>query len=165
MNRYRSAAVAASLALALVVPGSALAANVTGTTTETFSLSSSVSMTAPASVTYTTVGATASGKFTLSNIATNAVAGVTVTGQFYDFTGPALISANKRTLGTSDAPTGGIIAGDVKYPAIVDQSTPVVILLHPSALAASRATWGMEVAPVTVPGTYSGSIDFNAVTN
>jgi hypothetical protein len=163
VNRFRSAAIAASLALALAVPASALAASTTGTTTEAVNVGLTVSMVVPASVTYTVIGGHATGELALTDLGTNNTGGMYVQGTFSALTGPVTIPYTSRTISTVAA-GGGLVMANLFAPALEAGEPAVRIMQTDAPVAAGTASWGMDIAGMTVPGVYSGSIVFMAAT-
>lgn len=155
-----------ALAVALALPTSALAVTAGGTTAESITLASTISLTVPASVAYTVTGGVASANVDLSNIATDNALGLTVFATFSAVTGPATIGVAQRQWqhnGGGDTWTG--TTTDYAYGAITDAGQGYSIAASIAPVAPKTLSYASAIRTVTIPGTYSGSIAFSAVTN
>jgi hypothetical protein len=170
------------LAFALALPASTLAVEVTGTTNESFTLAApSISMTVPGSVGYDVSSeiSRASGAIHVTNISTSNDTGLKIEARFSVLSKTMVgAEATPLTIATTnrefDAATNLSGAGflppeelvTLGSGAIANATTWYTIADHGSAIPDPlAAAWTMFIYTVTVPGDYTGSIDFKASTN
>jgi hypothetical protein len=167
----RKLAVILALALALALPTSALAATSTGTTTETIDNAATISMTVPATITYTlqsgTTWQSVSG-LAISNLTSNNPTGYTVKATFSDFTGTpsGTISVSNRGApfvsgggGLGASSCNGFTAGGVTT---TSQLWTFVNISVPTTNGICTFTPKVDNVGIA---TYSGSMNFTAATN
>jgi hypothetical protein len=169
------------LALALALPASTLASETTSTTSESFTFEApSISMTVPATVEYSFDGVKFNGWVGLTNIATNNFTGLTIEAKFSvlnktlvgDEVDPVTIATTNRAFiagppydpedPTQLIPTQASLAkGDIE-----DAATWYTIAFADGAENPPvKADWNSSISGVTVPGDYTGTINFKATTN
>lgn len=166
-TNIRKAAATVALALALVIPGSALAADSNGSTPESLDIAASISMTVPASVAYTQGKALNSTDVTVTGISTDNPTGLAVTLTVND-SGAGLITRSTRSLGAVSGGNGGWILEPAKASPFSDGGTERVDLATSTAPNASPVsiTFASKVnASAYNPGSFTGSLNFRARTN
>jgi hypothetical protein len=177
----RKLTVLVGLAFALALPASTLAVEVTGTTNESFTLAApSISMTVPGSVGYDVSSeiSRASGAVQVT-VSTSNDTGLKIEARFSVLSKTMVgAEATPLTIATTnrefDAATNLSGAGflppselvTLGSGAIANATTWYTIADHGSAIPDPlAAAWTMFIYTVTVPGDYTGSIDFKASTN
>lgn len=167
------------LAFALALPASTLAVETSGTTNEVFTLlPPTISMTVPVEADYTVAHGIAAGDITLTDIATNNWSGLTITARFSALSKtlvdaevtPVIIPTTDRAFGPDlpPDPAGFLTAGQEKTLAkssILNATAWYEIATTTAEVGPVSGRWLMTITPVSVPGLYSGTIDFKASTN
>jgi hypothetical protein len=168
------------LAFALALPAIASATEVSGSMNESFTLEApTISMTVPLNVVYQVTDYDAQGviyhdvygEVDLTGIATNNLHGLMITARFSVLTlagsePPVTIPTTSRTLvGLSSEPLDLTITGALLAGSIANDATWYQILYSTHELTDASAHYGLGILGVTVPGTYTGSINFVASTN
>jgi len=154
-----------TLAVALALPASTFAASSSGTTTESFSIASTISLTVPASITYAGSAADEAADVALtaasdnpSGMSVKVDVNVNGAGKIVDSTrsiSSITVTGATAGIGTSSWPEGYIVAG-----------TPAQIISSTNAEPGFSATVPFHVdASGYVPGSYTGSLSFVASTN
>ena len=170
--RTRSLAAGLALALALAVPGSALAAGVSQTSTVTESLAAyDIALTVPATGTYTQVaGAPGFYQYSLAvtAVSTNSPTGLTVKAKVSTLTGPATVPTTDRQLAASTGLSSGLTAAapaSTAYGAFADNTTQVTAITSAAPVAAGTFTMWPTVRNIATSGTYSSTFTLIATSN
>jgi hypothetical protein len=166
------------LAFALALPAIASATEVGGSVSESFTLEAppapTISMTVPVSTVYAVnvPGHSASGDITLTGIGTNNINGLTIRARFsdlYRFVAGANIveipTTSRAFVGMLATPADLTMGEMLLGGSIADDATWYEIASSTVSLTGASAQYAMIISGVTVPGDYTGSIEFLASTN
>jgi hypothetical protein len=160
LNIRTRAAAALALALALAIPGAALAVETGGTTTESLSIASAISFTAPASVTYSGPKVQMSAAIHLT-AATDHGSGMTIT-LLTNADGFGKIVRASRAIDPNPAATGGLVGNPG---AGTFTSTPWLVAQSSGQVVGGTVDFVSYVdASAYAGGDFTGSLDFVAAT-
>ena len=166
MTHIRKAAAFGLLVIALAFPTGAFAAS-TGSTTESLTLASTIAMVVNPTTTLSPIAPVGRfvGTVNLSGLDTDALGGLNVKATFSNLTGPTTVGVANRAFKSNGAASAGVTDGNYILGDITSTSTQYLVASTAAAGVGGSTSFSDEVFNVTVPGTYSGHIDFVASAN
>jgi hypothetical protein len=163
------------LAFALALPAIASATEVGGSVSESFTLEApTISMTVPLATVYGVTDGLAIGGVTLTDIGTSNTSGLTITARFSvlsktlvgsEVTPVTIPTTSRLVTGMSSNNADLTIVPGLSAGTIADDATWYDMAWSTVSLTGASAEYFMQISGVTVPGDYTGTIDFLASTN
>jgi hypothetical protein len=174
MHHIRKALVAFIAVATLALPAGAFAASTSSSTTESFTVAATISLTAPATSAWAfsagppTIYGTVSPE-ALSGISTNNGTGLTISVTVDAFTGPATVATTVRHM-YLDTPTGGAgltKGADVAAGGFTNSTTSKTVASStvPVTNSAIGVNYDAASSNFTAAGTYNSASHFTATTN